>query len=75
MDKQKHNLLTVTFPHNIQVQLRVLWIKCIELENEVPDLRSDLPLIGDIAKRVGDVGEPRASWLVDVEQVDKRVPA
>ena len=53
----------------------VFGVEGIELSDEFPQLRSDLSLIGDVAERAGDEGEPSVCWLVDVEQVGKGIPA
>ena len=64
-------MLTVALSKNVQVKVGVFWIQLIKLHYHGPKFNSYGPFSLDIAKRIGDVGETSASWLVNVQQVGK----
>ena len=66
---------TIALSHYVEIQMRVLGIQSVELPQKVPQLRSNLPLVSsNVAEGVCDVGEPRVSRLVYVDEVGKTVP-
>ena len=68
-------LLTIALSDNVEVQVGILGIKGVELLQHGPKFSPYGTLVGDVAKRVGDIGEPSTSGLVDKEKVSKGIPA
>ena len=67
--------LTIAFSDDVEVKVCILWVAAVELLYHGPKFSTDGSLVGDVAERVSDVGEPGASWLVYEQEVGKGVPA
>ena len=68
-------LLTIALPDDVEVEVGIFGVAGVELLQHGPKFSPYGTLIGDVAKGIGDIGEPCTSRLVDKEKVGKGVPA
>jgi hypothetical protein len=67
-------LLTIALSDDVEVQVGILGVAGVELLQHGPKFSPYGTLIGDVAKGIGDIGEPGTSRLINEKKVGKGVP-
>ena len=65
----------IALSSDVEVEVGILGVEGVKLLQHGPKFSPYGTLVGDVAKGIGDIGEPCTSRLVYEEKIGKGVPA